>query len=238
MISSLFLFDLNQLHFALNVQHLQTRNTFLNLHLCSGGRLHEAAGSKRQQVLPEPLGWGGAGGPDGRWRVPGAPLLQRPTVGVHPTHAHGLQQGLLFAFRAYSTVPLQSPTFLTWLDVPVRKEACFCLFVCLSVSQSALLLSLSDSAIHFRLRQRADKTEMETQAILSQTHKQIIEIVPLKWAAIELSQRVLQESRVCAWDIEISEQNSHSFCVFPSHLLLALSFSASSTRSFSVVILW
>lgn len=55
---------------------------------------------------------------------------------------------------------------------------------------------------------------METEAILSQTSKQIIEIVPLKWAAIELSQRVLQESNVGAWDIEISEQNSHSFCVF------------------------
>lgn len=119
------------------------------------------------------------------------------------------------------------------LYVTVIKEQCV-----LSLSQSGLLLSLSDSAIYFGLRQQADNTEMETEAILSQTHKQIIEIVPLKWAVIELSQRVLQESRVCAWDIEISEQNSHSFCVFPSHLLLALSFSASSTRSFSVVILW
>lgn len=70
--------------------------------------------------------------------------------------------------------------------------------------------------------QQADSAEMETEAILSQTRKQIIEIVPLKWAANKLFQRVLQESRVCAWDIEISEQNSHSFCVFRSHLLLAL----------------
>lgn len=119
-----------------------------------------------------------------------------------------------------------------------KRAVRFCLSVVLSLSQSALLLSYSDSAIYFSLRQQADSTEMKTEAILSQTRKQIIEIVPLKWAAIELSQRVLQESRVCAWDIEISEQNSHSFCVFRSHLLLALSFSASSTQSFSAVILW
>lgn len=55
------------------------------------------------------------------------------------------------------------------------KEQCV-----LSLSQSGLLLSLSDSAIYFGLRQQADNTELETEAILSQTHKQIIEIVPLK----------------------------------------------------------
>lgn len=103
-------------------------------------------------------------------------------------------------------------------------QCVFCLFMVLS----SVLLSLFDSAIYFGLRQQVDSTEMETEATLSQTRKQITEIVPLKWEAIELSRRVLQESRV--WDIEISEQNSHSFCVFHSHLLLALSFSASSTR--------
>lgn len=118
----------------------------------------------------------------------------------------------------------------TCMDSNKVFTVCFCLFAVLSLSQSGPLLSYSDSAIYFGLRQQAGSTEMETEAILSQTSKQIIEIVPLKWAAIELSQHVLQESRVCAWDIEISEQNSHSFCVFLSHLLLALSFSANSTR--------
>lgn len=120
-----------------------------------------------------------------------------------------------------------------------KTTACFCVFVVLSLSQSGLLLSLSDSAIYFGLPQQAASTKMETEAILSQTRQQIVEIVPLKWAVNELFQRMLQESRVCVWDIEISEQNSHSFCVFlRSHLPLALFFSASSTRSFAIVILW
>lgn len=34
--------------------------------------------------------------------------------------------------------------------------------------------------IYFGLRQQADRTEMQTEAILSQTYKEIIEIVPLK----------------------------------------------------------
>lgn len=54
-----------------------------------------------------------------------------------------------------------------------------CVF-CLFVVPSSVLLSLFDSAIYFGLRQQVDSTEMETEATLSQTRKQITEIVPLK----------------------------------------------------------
>lgn len=73
---------LHLLHFGFNIT--------INQHLFSGRRPHEAAKPKRQQILPEPAWWGGAGGPDGCWRIPGAPLIQHPTTGIHSSYTHGL----------------------------------------------------------------------------------------------------------------------------------------------------